>query len=444
MSYSRKAFDADQTKNIGSNLYQVIDIIQEDMSGSATRKKYETFVTGEGAGSVTSGIFQTVYDQDFTLQTANPVLDMTVGLYHNDARSNLVQSAAGYSVVSGTDQLQFENDSGNNGGLSLMMREKVNMYRQHAAILLGDPNKLFTLDGAGKAADANDIGTVEAGDMDACVFINVKRLFSRDGIRKSTFALRLYENTPVAVNSQNIFDAGDSQGGYIIADIDPGTRTSTGGSWGYLKRADNSNVVVGLIYYDAGIVVLNLGHGTTGFTSVNSIGDNGLIYSGSLNSTDRVDGIIDGISSDGTVVIGDNSLVNGGNDILGQAGPSNPSATFYPDLLVSGSIDDIIDHVATSRFSSGSLTAMAFQNKTSINSALYFCRAGVNGFNASNNSTWSEATTSMGPNASDKFTYITGVGLYADDGTLVATANLNRPIEKNPEGEVSIRVRLDF
>ena len=77
---SFKDFNADTKKTVQSNLNQVIDIIQEDISGSATRRKYQTFVTGGVGPGVTSSLYQTIYDQDFTLQTANPVLDMTVGL----------------------------------------------------------------------------------------------------------------------------------------------------------------------------------------------------------------------------------------------------------------------------------------------------------------------------------------------------------------------------
>ena len=70
---SFKDFNADTKKTVQSNLNQVIDIIQEDISGSATRRKYQTFVTGGVGPGVTSSLYQTIYDQDFTLQTANPV-----------------------------------------------------------------------------------------------------------------------------------------------------------------------------------------------------------------------------------------------------------------------------------------------------------------------------------------------------------------------------------
>ena len=109
---SFKDFNADTKKTVQSNLNQVIDIIQEDISGSATRRKYQTFVTGGIGPGVTSSLYQTIYDQDFTLQTANPVLDVTVGLFHSDdgttRRKNLVTSGTGYSLSSTTGQLLFD------------------------------------------------------------------------------------------------------------------------------------------------------------------------------------------------------------------------------------------------------------------------------------------------------------------------------------------------
>ena len=89
---SFKDFNADTKKTVQSNLNQVIDVIQEDISGSATRRKYQTFVTGGIGPGVTSSLYQTIYDQDFTLQTANPVLDMTIGLFHSDDGTNLPET----------------------------------------------------------------------------------------------------------------------------------------------------------------------------------------------------------------------------------------------------------------------------------------------------------------------------------------------------------------
>jgi len=117
-------------------------------------------------------------------------------------------------------------------------------------------------------------------------------------------------------------------------------------------------------------------------------------------------------------------------------------------LLVSASIDNILDHIGATRFSSGSLTAAAFQNQTKINSSIYFCRASANEFNTSKNPTFldTDGVPIMIQDAdNDKpFTYITTVALADSKGDVVAIAKLNRPIEKNDESELTIRVRLDF
>ena len=66
-----KAIGPKDIKTARSFLNQLVDVVQESISGSATRKSYEVFVSGSGAASITSSLFQTVFDQDFTLATAN-------------------------------------------------------------------------------------------------------------------------------------------------------------------------------------------------------------------------------------------------------------------------------------------------------------------------------------------------------------------------------------
>ena len=106
----------DRTEDIKSSksfLNQLVDIIETDISGSQTRKKYQVFVTGGVGPGVTSSMFQTVFDQDYTLQTANPVMDLTVGLFSG---SNLVATAS--TGVDTSGKVLFASQS-------LMMREKI-------------------------------------------------------------------------------------------------------------------------------------------------------------------------------------------------------------------------------------------------------------------------------------------------------------------------------
>lgn len=85
-----------------------------------------------------------------------------------------------------------------------------------------------------------------------------------------------------------------------------------------------------------------------------------------------------------------------------------------------------------------------------VQSMNYFVRAKNNQFNYSNNPTWSSGSDNkiLAEFYEEQTTYITSVGLYDgtgdNPGQLVAIAKLSKPIQKTPETEALIRVRLDF
>ena len=149
--------------------------------------------------------------------------------------------------------------------------------------------------------------------------------------------------------------------------------------------------------------------------------------------------------------VGTGKMVIGGGTQGGTADSSgNPDAKFIPDLMVSASIDDILNHLCATRFSSGSQTAFTFQNITNINSTLIFCRATADEFNYSGNPTFVDSDNDIevieaGQEATQKsFAFFTSVGMYDANDNLLAIAKVSRPIEKNNEKDLTIRVRLDF
>ena len=89
---------------------------------------------------------------------------------------------------------------------------------------------------------------------------------------------------------------------------------------------------------------------------------------------------------------------------------------------------------------------ISFNNTTEINSTLYFCRAASNEFNYTENPTAIVSGSLVVKNqASDNpKTYITTIGLYADDGTLMGVAKVSEPLKKDPTTELTLRVRLDY
>ena len=427
---SFKRIAPDDIKTRRSTLNQLVDVIQEDISGSATRRKYQVFVTGGIGPGVTSSLFQTVYDQDFTLQTANPIFDMTIGLYYS---GSTVQNTKTGEDSAG--KLLFPSQS-------IMMREKIDVYKQYAASLLGNANEAFFAPvGSSNTSTTNRFANDR---IDDAVFISFKRLFARDQVKRETFAIRLYSSgvldgagqTGAMANGEaaivngytgsNILRTSPS-GSVIITDIGAASNimTAKGGSGvGTLVNAADTTQKVGLVFYDAGTAVIDMGK--------------------VFFAEQHMSGVIASMSPAGTYPDGTN--VAAGFTILG-ATSGNPNAKLIPDLLVSASIDGIIDHVASTRFQSGSLTAATFQNITNINSTLIFCRATADEFNYSTNPTFTNAAgrirvIDQGQEDTQRaFAFPTTVGLHDEFGNLVAVAKMSRPIEKNDEKDITFRIR---
>lgn len=402
-------------KTARSFLNQLIDVLQEDISGSVSRRKYQVFVTGGVGPGVTSSLFQTVYDQDFTLQTANAIFDMTFGL--NPTGATVATSQTG---VDAAGKELFPSSS-------LMVREKMDVYREFAQQLLGDASTPFT-------SPLNSSTTTDT--MDVALFVAFKRLFARDQIKRETFAMRFFQ-TASAVGPSGQFEPNSSGtgvgngwitnlnvtsllGSAIYTDIGAATNklATFGGQVGNVVDSANTNRNVGLMFYDRGILVLDLAK----------------VISGSQYASGTID-----------------AMASLGNQVLGaKATETQFRSAFIPDFVVSASIDNVIDHVASCRLGSGSTTAATFQNITNINSTLIFARAQADEFNYSSNPTFTDSSNRIvvidvgQEDTQQTFTYVTSVGMYDANDNLLAVAKLSRPVQKSPERDLTFRIRLDF
>ena len=377
-------------------LEQLIDVIGNDVSSSVTRRKYQVWVTGSGTGAgVTSSLFQTVFDQDFTLQTANPVFDVTVGLH---TTSDLVtKTTTSYDAI--TDQYYFPSTS-------LMMREKIDNYRTFAQQLLGDDSQAFSFIS----------GSSSGQTIKEALFFSFKRLFSRDQLKRETYALRMFgSGSGIIPAVSDLSKSGTSE--RIFTDLGSTTNVNysfPGGSVGTLVDT-STTASVGLIWHDQGIVVLDV--------------------SRIFNVTQSLSGTINSVSTATQPFFG--SLLSSSVNKL--------NALFY-----SASVDDILDHVCSTRFIGSDATVMAFQNQTNINSSVYFCNFGADRFNYSSNPTYTDddgrivVIDAGQEDIQRSFTFITSIGLYDSDNNLLAVAKSSRPILKNFQRSYTVKVRLDY
>ena len=188
-----------------------------------------------------------------------------------------------------------------------------------------------------------------------------------------------------------------------------------GGEVGNIVNSSNTSEKVGLLFYDYGIAVYDLEKITS--------------------ASQLMSGSIDCVA---------------GNEANATNHKVTMKSKFIPDFAVSASIDDIVDHIATTRFGNGTETFLTFQNNTFINSTLYFCRATADEFNFSTNPTYTDSDgkivviDSSQQGLQKSFAFVTTVGLYNANEELLAVAKMSRPVMKNDEKDLTLRVRLDF
>jgi hypothetical protein len=227
-----------------------------------------------------------------------------------------------------------------------------------------------------------DLTLDNSGVMTESYFVNFSRLITKDQIKKGTFSITLGtgSHTNPFEVTKTLTDASASSTG--------GTLNTLGGDYGLLFTADD-NIARGVVFYEAGVVAL---------------------------STSSFDGFL-GYESGSTI---------GNRDV---------QSTFVSSSI-SGACDALRRRVQN----------ITFNNTTEINSTIYYCRVPSNDFNHSSNPSYLSASTIRVKDvASDPpIAYITTIGLYADDGELMAVAKLSEPLRKDPTNELTLRVRLDY
>jgi hypothetical protein len=536
--------------NINTNktsVQQLVDIVQTDISSvtQSTRKSYEVFTSGGvNQEAITSSLFQTVYDQEFNLGTSNPLFDISIGSFLEKTVSsgNTVLDVNGLTPTQdGGGKLIFTNSE-----KTPMMREKVNVYRQFAQNLLGNADSSFFLPHDATSEDTlttnPDNFLTRNKKIRGAIFICFRRLFTRDNIKKGTVGLRLFKKsnrlfsefvstttTDRVVGSQttNIdteitqtLSGSDTQ---IITDVLSATNLTVSPVAGEVSTlTDPSGNKVGVIFYDSGIVVLdvervfdseqyirgeiNSTRQTTKTFDANGpfaiwgrkSGENAgaerwyyPVYTANDSASSRIE--ISSFTPVDTSDVSESSTVSwwyhnsGDNQINSVNGSTTRPASglypvwssmtstqrtnyylqsgitsfeysngktlhngkLYPSLWVSGTVDGVLDHICNTRFGRGNISAITFRNETVINSSLIFCRAAPSQLNYSTNPTFTNSdgeivTVDRDDPNSNSFCFITTVGLYDASGDLLAVAKTSRPIEKNPETDLSIRIRLDY
>ena len=242
----------------------------------------------------------------------------------------------------------------------------------------------------------------------------------KDEIKKNTFRLKYKPSgtvgTPAGDGAGNDFELGDYGANSEY-------RTSPAGDYGLIYTAsadkDDPTKSVGLVFYQAGVVVLSgsVFHDATAFAADSTAG--GALtfgYSG----------------SEGNAVSWGDGSANGEGTAINADGLLHAQASGSIENLAQGLRNRWVD--------------CNFNNTIELNSTIYFARINHNEFNYSSNPTYvSGSKLVVKNNVSDlPVTYITTVGLYSPDNELLACAKLSEPIRKDPNTELTLRVRLDY
>lgn len=366
------------------------------------------------------GMFQSVFDYPHLSSSANHILDISVGY---SADSNL----------SGTINGVADGHSGGDTALKRTARtqqeKKIAMYNQMAQVLMGHDK-----DGNVQRFDADgNLGTAD-DKMDEVIFLNFSRLLVKDEIKKGSFQIKFSTEQAKATvdmshaagiahiltigdtNAQNDFRINSPAGEYGILSA---SHTALGGKQSLAHGGSTSAGQVGLIFYQAGVVVLTA-------SIFNGVGN-----TAAANGTGQGGGILNQAVS----------MSIGGAFNAHRIGVSAGQHDANINQMLTGSkIQNIANNIRERLYD------VSFNNTTELNSTVYFCRANHNEFNYSANPTYlADSKIRVKDVPSDMpISYVTSIGLYSPDNELMATAKLSEPLRKDPTNELTLRVRLDY
>jgi hypothetical protein len=165
--------------------------------------KYYKNIASGSAGVDLGGYFETVYDASPTSSLSSPLFDITFGY----------ATGSTYNV---------------NATATSSQGDKVKIYRQWAAALLGNPDSTFT------------IGSTARKEA---VFITFKRNVAKDELKKGTVALTINSTAPAQYTASDAGAAATFQ-------------QSLGGDYAPLKY-NGTGSEVGQVWYNAGVIILH-------------------------------------------------------------------------------------------------------------------------------------------------------------------------------------------
>ncbi len=414
-------------------LHEAIPITGALVSGTYNRDG--SLATELNIKNYSHKMFQSVFDYPYLSSSANHIFDVTAGYSTG-------------SVLSGNIKQVARKDQ----------EKKIQIYNQMAQVLMG-----HNQDGHVRAFDQDGdlTGNPKTGKIHEAFFINFARLLTKDEIKKGSISLELgvsphyggpdapvettvdlrkYTGRTIVIkdtNAANDYRINSPAGEYGILSASSGGTSNAitapiahGLTTGSNHPTSPGNI--GLIFYQAGIVVLDArafarasydGGGTGTVREVTASTSPSVVYH-------LTGGILNSASCMMHKQIDDST----GHDIEAMA-----QSDVY-SLLTGSSMQTACDALRHRMLN------VSFNNTTELNSTVYFCRAHHNEFNYSSNPTYlTESQIRVKNTETDSpISYVTTVGLYSPDNELLACAKLSEPLKKDPTNELTLRVRLDY
>jgi hypothetical protein len=350
------------------------------ITGTIASGTYNIGTTENNIKDFSHGMFQSAYDYPYLSSSANHIFDITYGISSDASGSGIQQNS-----------------------------KKLNIYNQMAQVLMGytTSSQIRKFDKDGLVSDVPG----DPGIMNHCFFLNFSRLLVKDEMKKGSFNLSLLTSgSSLAAPAGRVLET--------IGDFDATNeyRTSPAGDYGLLftSSADitGSANSVGLLFYQAGIAVL-----TASVFSMAGFGN-----------TARPPGQRRQLDIHSRFGMSPNYFA------------SSSSGDAMHTAMTGATIQQLADGFRDR------ISNIQFNNTIELNSTIYFCRVNHNEFNYSSNPTYvSGSKLVVKNNVNDlPISYITTVGLYSADNELLAVAKLSEPIRKDPNTELTLRVRLDY